>query len=65
MSGKNEFDYVVILKRLCEIDPDIKPPHTMSDFEVAEQNALEFIFDKATHLGCYIHYCRVQENLNI
>ena len=62
MTGKSEYDYIVVATRYKELTGNNQPRHTVSDFETALQNALRFVFAKSTLIRCYLHFCKVKNS---
>ena len=63
MEGRTTEDYVSVLRKITDII-DINPIKIISDYEKAEQNALQMVFPDAKLIGCFFHYSQVIKDNN-
>ena len=60
LSGKTEEIYVGLFRYIRQVLPLAYDNLTIiTDYEVAQINAINTIFPESTHQGCYFHYCQV------
>ncbi|KAK3907416.1 RuBisCO large subunit-binding protein subunit alpha, chloroplastic [Frankliniella fusca] len=58
MRRRTTASYTAALEKIKKLAPGFQPKKIMSDFERAEQNALEMAFPNAQLHGCLFHYAK-------
>lgn len=65
LTGKTEEIYIGLFHYIRQVLPlQYNEITIITDFELAQINAIQTVFPESTHQGCYFHYCQVP-NLNM
>jgi len=63
LNGKTEEIYVALFKFVRQIVPlNYHNVTIITDFELAQMNAIKSIFKESDHQGCYFHFCQVMNS---
>lgn len=57
-TDRTEETYLLILKKLCELQEGLNPTLLIVDFELSFINAFENIFPQCDIHGCFFHWCQ-------
>lgn len=60
LTGKTEAIYLALFRFIRNVLPLAYDQLTIiTDFEIAQINAILTVFPESNHQGCYFHYCQV------